>query len=797
MDQKSAHTLELPKILERLARHCAFAPGRELALAMQPSNDPAEVRRRLQLTSEAKNLIASKTSARIGGARDIRPQLATAAKSGVLTPQELLDLRQTIVSARTLKRLIERLEHQYPLLAGIVSAIEPLEALTDAIDAAIDGNGEIRDGASPALGRIRRELQVAHSRLMERLNRIVSDPETSKYLQEPIITQRGGRYVIPVKVEHRARIQGVVHDQSASGATLWVEPLATLDLNNRWRELELAEQREVERILRELSGLVADQVDELTWLLQALAELDVQFAKAEYAYEIKGREPILTDPVKRDPDAPYLHLIEARHPLLDPATVVPTNIWLGPDFHILVITGPNTGGKTVALKTVGLLVLMAQCGLHIPAQDGSKLPVFYDVFADIGDEQSIEQSLSTFSAHMTNIIRILEVATPDSLVILDELGAGTDPVEGSALARALLQELLERNISGLVATHYSELKVYAHSTPGVRNASVEFDLETLRPTYKLSIGLPGRSNALNIAQRLGLPSGIVERARSLISEEALQVDDMLEDIKLARERAVTERAATEEARAEADRLRDELRRQIASIEEERRAVLNQARAEAAEELEAVKAQLRDVVRRIERWGERREEVDEVREELKRIEERIAPIKPAVPAPSQVEERPLAVGDVVWVPGLKRSGEIAAIIGNEAEVVAGPFRVRAFLEDLELRAEAPGGSPQGARARRVAATGGVTVPVVESPGVEIDLRGLTVEEMLPRLDKYLDDAYLAGLHSVRIIHGKGTGTLRRVVRDELRNHPLVKSYREGEYNEGGSGVTVVELVGAST
>ncbi|HYN89450.1 MAG TPA: endonuclease MutS2 [Ardenticatenaceae bacterium] len=795
MDTKSTTTLELPKILERLARHTAFTPGRELALALQPSNDPDEVRRRLELTSEARNLVASKSSARIGGARDVRGQIAVAAKAGILTPQELLDIRQTIVSARTLKRLLERLEGQVPRLAAIVAGIEPLQALTDAIENAVDEAAEIRDNASPDLGRIRRDLQIAHSRLMERLNRLVSDSATSRYLQEPIITQRGGRYVVPLKVEHKGKIQGVVHDQSSSGATLWIEPLATLELNNRWRELELAEQREVERILRELSGLVGDNVDELTWLIQALAELDLQFAKAEYAFEIKGREPLLTDPLQRLPNQPYLNLLQARHPLLDPATVVPTDIWLGPDFHVLVITGPNTGGKTVALKTVGLLTLMAQCGLHIPAQDGSTLPIFADVYADIGDEQSIEQSLSTFSAHMTNIIRILEQATPDSLVILDELGAGTDPVEGSALARALLVELLERNISAMVATHYSELKVFAHGTEGVRNASVEFDVETLRPTYRLSIGLPGRSNALNIAQRLGLSTGIIEQARSLISAEALEVDDLLEDIKQAREQALADRSTTETARAEADRLRQELRRQIAGIEEERRAVLNQAREEAADELERVKAQLRDAVRRIERWGQKHEEVTEIREELKQLEAAVAPIKPTVPVAPAVEDRPLRVGDMVWVPSLKRSGEIVTINGPEAEVAAGPFRVRAAIEDLELRAEAPAGAPESAKARRAAA-GSVRAPVVDSPGMELDLRGHTVEEMLPLLDKYLDDAYLSGLPRVRIIHGKGTGTLRRVVRDELHKHPLVKNYREGENTEGGSGVTVAELMGAS-
>ncbi|MDQ4074815.1 MAG: endonuclease MutS2 [Chloroflexota bacterium] len=798
MDTKSASTLELPKILERLAQHCAFSASKELALALTPSSDPAEVMRRLSRTTEAKELLSSKPNTTVGGARDVRPLAGQAAKAAVLQPDELLGVRQTLISGRTLRRLLTRLDNQYPLLARIAERIEPGDALIDAIAQAIDEDGSVRDNASPTLYRLRRELETAHNRLLDKLNRIVADSDNARYLQEAIVTQRAGRYVIPVKVESKGRIPGVVHDQSASGATVFVEPLATLDLNNRWRELEIAEQREVERILRELSGMVGEAEEDIYATVDALAELDLEFAKAEYAFQIKAREPFLADVDERAGTQPYLHLIEARHPLLRADEVVPLDVYLGPDYHVLVITGPNTGGKTVTLKTVGLLALMAQCGMHIPAADGSRLPVFDNIFADIGDEQSIEQSLSTFSSHLANITRILGNATEHSLILLDEVGAGTDPVEGSALARALLEHFLEENISALVATHYSELKVYAHGTEGVRNASVEFDLETLRPTYRLMIGLPGRSNALAIAERLGLPMPIVEHARSFISREELEVDEMLEDIKQSQESARIDRRLAEKDRRESEQIRGELRERIASIEEERRAVINAARQEAQIELDHVREQLQSITRRMERFGGKREELTDIRDLLQRLDSELKPISEIVPrrgdGDGQVADRPIEVGDLVWVPSLDRTGELLGISGDEAEVQAGSFRVRVALDDLELRAPASRSSqPEGARAQRRERRASISLPRVESPGMEIDLRGNTVEEMMPLLDKYIDEAYLSGLPSIRIIHGKGTGTLRRVVRDELRNHPLVKEHRTGEASEGGDGVTVAPLM----
>ena len=479
MDTKYLQTLEFPKILERLSQHTAFSAGRDLALALKPSPDLEEAQQRQRETSEARKLLEAKTDLSLGGARDVRPLLKSAGLRAILLPAELLDIRATLVSGRTLKRTITRLAAQFPLLAAKASRIEECAHVVAEISRCISDRGEVVDEASQSLARIRRDLKEAHERLLDRLNRIVASPANASFLQEPLVTQRGGRYVILLKAEFKGRIPGVVHDQSASGATLFIEPLATVELNNRWRELQLEEEREIQRILAALSALVAEEGAFIECTVQVLAELDLAFAKAKYADEIQGVEPQLVPfkvvrakgqratPSVQHPGA-TIQLQKARHPLLDPATVVPIDVHLDDNYFILVITGPNTGGKTVSLKTVGLLGLMAQAGLHIPTEESSALSVFSGIYADIGDEQSIEQNLSTFSSHTTNIINILGKADSHSLVLLDELGAGTDPSEGSALARAILSHFLRQRITTLVATHYPELKVYAHATPGWR-----------------------------------------------------------------------------------------------------------------------------------------------------------------------------------------------------------------------------------------------------------------------------------------------------------------------------------------
>ena len=510
MNSKFLRSLEFDKIRARLAGHCSFGASEELARDLAPSTDPAEIKSWLQETTEARALLDRQPGVGIGGARDLRPFTRAARIGALLTPPELLDIRVTLASARTLHRSLARMNEVYPRIAFIATGLDDIPAVGDAIGRVLNDRAEVMDDASPDLARIRRELNLLRSRMMERLQRMLSSAEFARWLQEPLITQREGRYVIPVRAEARSRVKGIVHDTSASGATLFVEPLSVVEMGNRVRELALEETREVERILRALTLQVAANADELDRTVDGLAQLDLAFAKAKYSEETNSVEP----KINADEKATALQIIGARHPLLDPEKVVPVSIELGRAFSIMIITGPNTGGKTVTLKTVGLLALMAQSGLHIPAHEGSQLPVYDGIYADIGDEQSIEQSLSTFSSHMTNIIEILKEAEKRSLVLLDELGAGTDPVEGAALASAIMTELLRRRVSALVATHYAELKAFAHATPGVENASVEFDVETLAPTFHLTIGLPGRSNAFAIAARLGLDTEVVADARA-------------------------------------------------------------------------------------------------------------------------------------------------------------------------------------------------------------------------------------------------------------------------------------------
>jgi len=790
MNPKYLRTLEYPKILERLASRTAFSAGRELALSLLPSSDIEEVQTRQEQTTEARHLIDIRPDIGIGGARDVRPLVQDAEISRTLEPAELLDISNTLQSARSLRRALDRLSDQFPLLAALATDMQDCPGLVAEVNRCISDKAEVADAASPALARIRREQIGARQRLLDKLNRIVASRATAQYLQEPLVTERSGRYVVPIKVEHKGRIPGIVHDQSSSGATLFIEPLTTVELNNRWRQLKLDEEREIDRILRQLTGLVAENGEAIRQSVSGLAALDLAFAKANYSHDIKGVQPILTEiessqttvRTEHNSAASPLELRQARHPLLSPDTVVPIDLQLGGDFSVLVITGPNTGGKTVALKTAGLLSLMAQAGLHIPAGEASRTPVFSSVYADVGDEQSIEQSLSTFSSHMTTIIEILKQADERSLVLLDELGAGTDPAEGSALAQALIATLLRRNISTIATTHYSELKVYAHSTPGVENASVEFDVETLRPTYVLTIGLPGRSNAFAIASRLGLTQDVIDEAQQWVTPETAEADKLLDDIRVAREAAQAANASAQTTQREAEHRDRELAERLASIEEARREVLNEAREQARQELDAVRKELRHLRTTLISRGDTDQRPAKATERLADIEERLPPLAPVTPVIAPVPGG-LHAGDTVWISTLDKTGEIASLSNGEAEVLVGGYRLLAPLSALELRHRAPAAleSPR------------VSIPRPTSPGTELHLRGLHVEEALPILDKYLDEAYLAGLPYVRIIHGKGTGTLRQVVRDQVATHPLVSSFRPGGRHEGGDGVTIITFV----
>jgi DNA mismatch repair protein MutS2 len=790
MDTKTLETLEYPKVLERLAGYCSFNASAEKARSLEPTTDLAEARRRQAETAEALNLLLVRPNTTIGGARDVRDYAAAAARHVVLEPNQLLDIKYTLIAARTLRRYFERQEAQFPHLYEIALGLPPPLGIVDAISRTLSERGEVQNSASDKLGVIRRDMRIAHDRLLSRLQRMISDPNISPYLQDNLVTQRDGRYVIPLMADFKGKIKAVVHDQSSSGATLFVEPLAVVEQNNKYRELLLAERDEIRRVLAELSQLVGDYAGILNEMVAALANLDLAFARAKYAEDIEATEPQIT-PFRKVADTKNpgvtLDLVEARHPLLDPETVVAVDVQLDPQTYALVITGPNTGGKTVTLKTVGLLALMAQSGLHIPAHSGSIISLFQNVYADIGDEQSIEQSLSTFSGHITNIINILERADRQSLVILDELGAGTDPQEGAALARSLLTHLLDRGITTLVTTHHPELKAFAHGTPGVVNASVEFDLETLQPTYHLTIGLPGRSNALAIAERLGLPESIVTNARSELSPADLQADDLLNEIHRQRELTRQARHATDEARLEAENLRAELATRLDAIEDERREVLEQARSEAEEDVETLREELRKVQRQLKRARQPLEVLKPLEEKIAELGEKVeAPVERRQPDIAAVQG-PIRLGAKVRLRTLGNEGIVTSLGEEEAEVQIGVLRVRARLAELELRSAPVEEQPSGDEKSRTS-----FVSRVESPGVELDLRGQRADDALDALDGYLERAFLAGLPWVRIIHGKGTGKLRQVVREALGQHPHIKSFESGKRGEGGEGVTVAKF-----
>lgn len=816
MDEKTLLVLEYPKVLERLAAHCDFSASAELARALKPTSSYDQALLWQQETSEACKLL-SITDAGVGGAHDIRPAALLARRGGVLEPQQLLDIKSTLISCRELKKTllgkdallpprprpargeIAPAASPYPRLADLAQGLPTPGGLIDLISRAISERGEVLDDASPKLASLRRELKIAHERLMSRLQRYLSDPKSAPMLQDAIVTQRDGRYVLPLRAEFKGQIKSVIHDQSSSGATLFVEPLAVVELNNAYREIESAERNEILRILAEISGQIGLAADELIDGAQALAALDLAFAKAKYAEELRASEPLL-QPLRRaaEEPAPVIRLFRARHPLLEMETAVPNDVDLPAATRAVIITGPNTGGKTVSLKTVGLLALMAQSGLQLPAQSGSELPVFNQVFADIGDEQSIEQSLSTFSGHISNIIRILAQLTSHSLVIFDELGAGTDPQEGAALARAILEHLLEHGGMTFVATHYPELKNFAHSVPGALNASLEFDVGSLRPTYRLTLGLPGRSNALAIASRLGLPEEIISAARGAVNPEALRADKLLDDIRRERNRLSREREKSEKARARAEELNRELAVRLEKMEDERREVLAKARAEAEMEVEILKRNLARLKTDLKKFRQPVEALQKLEQKVEAAEQKAAaPITRLAPVENGAAFR---LGEKVLVGALGSEGVITSLSGNEAEVQIGPLRVRARLMELRRRgeeaAEAAAPAP-GKKSPRRAEASPDSRPALSaarpSPGLELDLRGQRAEDALLLLDSYLEKAYLAGLPFVRIVHGKGTGKLRQEVRAALKGHDYIASFEEGLPTEGGDGVTVAKIL----
>jgi DNA mismatch repair protein MutS2 len=799
MDEKTLRTLEFPKVIEKLVEFSAFSASAELARALIPAPTLDEALERQARTSEAVKLLSIKADVSVGGAHDIRIMVNMASRGGVLTEADLLAVSGTLISSRSLARSFEKNTRDYPHLAEIVRLFPPPPGIIEAISRCISDRAEVLDSASQKLTSIRNEIKVSHARLLSKLERMLGDPHTSPMLQESIITQRNGRYVIPLRAEFKSKLKAIIHDQSSSGATLFVEPLAVVELNNHWHELQLEERDEIRRILADLSGKVGAEAAAINGIVTALAQFDLIMMCAKYSHALKASEPILkhiSPSAKIHHPGTCINLIKARHPLLDPVNVVPIDIDLDPQTFAVVITGPNTGGKTVTLKTVGLMVVMAQCGLHIPAQSGSELSFFDNVFADIGDEQSIEQSLSTFSGHITNIVRILGKAKTKTLVLLDELGAGTDPQEGSALARAIMLYLVERRIPCLIATHYPELKALAHATPGVVNASMEFDLKTLRPTYRLTIGIPGRSNALAIARRLNLPEEILESAKTMIDPAELKSDELLNEIHHQREIARKARSAADRDRSLATNLKVELTTRLEKIEEERQQALEKARVDAQKEIAILRTEMDGIRKELSHARQPLDALKAVEERVEQIDEKTSiPIERKIVRSSSGKVIP-KLGSKVKVGTLQSEGIITAIGEDEVEVQVGNLRIRAKISDLHTSNDESQDSQQSVTQKKspgnTHAAGRPTL-FRPSPGMEIDIRGQRAEDALDVLETYLSNAYSAGMPFVRIIHGKGTGRLRQVIREALKASELVKSYEEGGDKEGGEGVTIAHLL----
>ncbi|CAH1212110.1 Endonuclease MutS2 [Paenibacillus allorhizoplanae] len=785
MNPKIIKTLEYQKILHKVAHHASTSLGKETAEKLEPKGDFELVKLRLQATDEAVNVERLKGNAPFGGIRDIRAPLHRARIGGMLNPTELLEISTTMFGSRRLKRFVLAAHEEYaiPMLKAQVELLTENKQLEDKINSCIDENAVVVDGASPELGRVRSELRTGEGRVRERLEQMIRNSSVQKMLQDVLITIRNDRFVIPVKSEYRSSFGGMIHDQSASGATLYIEPDAIVQLNNKIRELKFKEEAEIEKILRALTELVAEQVEVLVLDVDQLAELDFTFAKAGLARELKATMPRLND-------RGFIKIKRGRHPLIAADAVVPLDLELGNDYSQIIVTGPNTGGKTVSLKTVGLLSLMAMSGLFVPAEEGTQLCVFDAIYADIGDEQSIEQNLSTFSSHMTNIISILRDMTPKSLVLLDELGAGTDPAEGSALAISILDYIHQIGCRIIATTHYSELKAYAYQKQGTINASMEFDIQTLSPTYRLLVGVPGRSNAFAIAERLGLSRRIIEHARTQVGEEDQRVESMIASLEENRLIAESERYAAEELRKEAEAMRKSLEAQQLKFDEQRDKLLEKAERDAREAVVKARREADEVIADLRRMA--LEEAGGVKDhKLVEAKRRLDQATPELRSKQvrALKKRPerIEAGDEVRVISLGQKGHVVELVGTtEANVQLGIMKMKVQLSNLEKT----GNAPQSKQPQKVATTLKRTRD--DNVKMELDMRGMNMEEALIEADRFLDESFLSNFGQVYLIHGKGTGVLRTGMQEYLRRHRHVKSYRMGNYNEGGAGVTVVEL-----
>ncbi|WP_400164260.1 endonuclease MutS2 [Brevibacillus sp. TJ4] len=784
MEQRVLKTLEYDKIVALLVERATCTYGKERAAELQPFTALEKVSAAQRGTAEAANVLRLKGSVPLGGIRDIRGAVQRARLNAMLAPSELLDIASTIASGRRLKNfLLDMAEDvELPLLREQAERIEGLRELESEIRRCIDENGDVMDSASQELRQVRQEIRQSEARIRERLDQMTRSSSYQKMLMENIVTIRGDRFVIPVKQEYRHVFGGIVHDQSASGATLFIEPEVIVSMNNKLREARLREEREVERILFLLTEQVSFAVEALMENVAALTELDFMFAKAQLAWSMKAVCPKLND-------QGYVRLKKARHPLISRDVVVPLDVELGGEYQAIVITGPNTGGKTVSLKTIGLLSLMAMSGLHIPAEEESEVTVFSSVFADIGDEQSIEQSLSTFSSHMTNIIHILEKMDRNSLVLFDELGAGTDPTEGAALAMAIIDHVLSSGARLVATTHYSELKAYAYDRPEVVNASVEFDVETLRPTYRLLIGVPGRSNAFAIAGRLGLPQEIIDVARGSISEEDNQVESMIASLERNKKSAEAERQAAEALRREAEELRRQLEEERNRFAEEKNKRMEQAEDEARIAVQLAKEEAEAIIRELRQMRDEGVDIKEHRliEAKKRLGNAVLELdKEKVKKPAKaVRATQIKVGDEVMVTSFGQKGTVLEKVNSEEFLVQiGIMKMKVKRDDMNVLKSPP--------AQQQAAAYTSVKRRSQDIKMSLDLRGYNVEDGIREIEQFLDDALLAGLNSVSIIHGHGTGMLRKGVHEYLRQHRNVKSFRLGGQGEGGVGATIAEL-----
>ena len=786
--EKSIHTLELPRVLDMLAQEAVTQEGREASLVLRPTPVRSEVARLQSQTSAAFNLLVKNGTPSLLGIRPVAAALQRADRGGALNTRELLDIAQVLRCARNMREYGTGDREKKTVLDGYFESLTPNRFLEDKITGSILAEDEIADSASPELADIRRHIRAAAGKVRDVLNRLIASNQ-SKYLQESIITMRGGRYVVPVKSEHKNDVPGLVHDVSGSGGTFFIEPMGVVNANNELRELQLKEQKEIERILAELSADCAGFKESIEDNYRTIIALDCIFARAKLSSKMGGMEPALGD---------FIELRRARHPLLDPKIAVRNDLYLGKDFDTLVITGP----KTVTLKTVGLLTLMAQCGLHIPAADGSTVKVCSAVLADIGDEQSIDQSLSTFSSHMVNIVSILEQADEETLILFDELGAGTDPVEGAALAAAIIESARAMGASVAATTHYAELKVYAMTTAGVENASCEFDVETLAPTYRVLIGIPGKSNAFAISRRLGLPDYIIQKAADRIDAENVRFEDVLSQLDIQRQAMEKEREEAARLRREMEEARNEAEQYRSRIEEERRKATQRAQAEARAIIEeardtadAVFKELTEMRRRQEKareWVDDNEQRAELRRRLNEAEDAAGGRPDKLPPPPPT--RPAVVGDTVELVKMGTQAEVVAVNKDGTlQLQAGILKMKArqdevrVLEDVTARKQ----QSQKDKKRHVAAT--VQRPVrLTAAKAELDLRGMMSDEAIAAVDLFLDNALMGKLETVTIIHGKGTGALRKAVRAHLKQSRYVKDFRPGVYGEGEDGVTVATL-----